>query len=180
MRFSFVYSKLVRDPNNLAQMVAYSLYKAEKITYIEEKRKEKADKSKKKIENVEIEESDLEPFNASINQARLNSYLREGHSIVQVLTNNIAAATIRNEDSKRFNELLEKAKQRTAVDWAKEIGIGALGSILGAVLSWIIACTHFNIPLWGDDDEKGSPKQEQKATAPAQPEYRQASPKTAK
>ena len=180
MRFSFVYSKLVRDPNNLAQMVAYSLYKAEKITYIEEKRKEKADKSKKKIENVEIEESDLEPFNASISQARLNAYLREGHSIVQVLTNNIAAATIRNEDSKRFEGLLEKAKQRTTGDWVKEITIGALGSILGAVISWIIACTHFNIPLWGSDGEKDGQKQEMKVSAPASPDPIQSPPRKEK
>lgn len=180
MKFSYVYSKLVTDQNNLAQRVAYAIYKNEKITYIEEKRKEKANKAKKKIENVEIEESDLEPFNNSINQARLDSYLREGHLIVQEFANNIASTTIKNEDNKRFEELLDKAKKRTGQDLFMEILIGALGSILGAVISWIIACTHFNIPLWGGDGEKDGPKQEMKVPAPASPELIQSPPRKAK
>ena len=180
MKFSYVYSKLVTDQNNLAQRVAYAIYKNEKITYIEEKRKEKANKAKKKIENVEIEESDLEPFNTSINQARLESYLREGNSIVQAFANNFASTAIKNEDNKRFEELLDKAKNRTGQDWFIDILIGAIGSILGAVLSWIIACTHFNIPLWEDDGEKDGQKQEMKVSAPTSPESIQSPPRKAK
>ena len=176
MEYSKIYKQLVKDKEDPAQVIAYSLYKTEKIQYIEKKKAEKAEKVGVDISQIKIDQKDLKNFYDTITEARLDSFRQEGNQAVMRMSSKIIVDTLRKEKEKDYSEIIKQTKDFTLSDFCRELGIGILGSVLGGVVSWLIACAYFDVSLSKNEGQK----QEQTLTLPKHPEFNQAPSKTAK
>lgn len=134
--YNYIYSKLVKDDNDLVGLIAYALYKQHKIEYIESF---KADNN-----NTDPTDKDFESFYVgSCTASSLNSYRDEAQQLLEKLT--LAAA---REDINEFeNEMLRNYKREIAdavksnqPKWWSSV----IYSVIGAfVFSIIIAISSF-------------------------------------
>lgn len=97
--YNVIYSHLVRGGNDIVGHIAYSLYKSEKIAYIENF---KANNSGK-----EPDEMDLKPFHdATCIQSRLNSYRKQATEYLKLFMEYTTEARIQElEDDIKANHV---------------------------------------------------------------------------
>ena len=176
MEYSKIYKQLVKDKEDPSQVIAYSLYKTEKIQYIENKKAEKAAKLGVDVSQVKVDQKDLKNFYDTITEARLDSFRQRGNDSVLRMSSKIIVDTLRKEKEEDFAKIIQQTKDFTLSDFGRELGIGILGSVLGGVVSWLIACAYFDVSLSKNEGQK----QEQTLTLPKHPEFNQAPSKTAK
>lgn len=129
-KYNFIYSKLVEDNDDVVGHIAYSLYKNEKIEFIE---------IFKEKNGIEPTESDLEPFHiSSCTNGSLERFRRMAILILEEFTKEMLGRTI--EDIERDIMLNHKKYLRETVDEIKPPSIGMsylhgiLQSILGSIL----------------------------------------------
>lgn len=78
--YNFVYEKLVQGPDDLSGLVAYGLYKREKIEFIEQIRSEGNEASDEQIKDF---------HRASNTPARLQSYRAEAENLMTHMVVNL-------------------------------------------------------------------------------------------
>jgi hypothetical protein len=129
-KYNFIYSKLVEDNDDVVGHIAYSLYKNEKIEFIE---------TFKEKHGSEPTELDLEPFHiSSCTNGSLERFKRMAIVILQEFTNELLGRTIKDIEHNVISN--HKKYLRETVDEIKPPSIGMsylhgiLQSVLGAFL----------------------------------------------
>ena len=129
MEYSDVYSRLVKDKKDLAQVVAYSLYKSDKMAYFAKiKEKEKRDP----------DEQDAIAYNKTVTQERLDLYLQQGKITVNELTDDIANQLSQKAQALELGRIAKSVNHTTFGGFFKQVGIGAVGSLVAGLVAWAI------------------------------------------
>lgn len=137
-QYNYIYKELVRDSNDVVGHVAYSLYKADKVQFLE--------RFKKENEGKEPSEEDLKPFHDSCClQANIIRYRMQALNILQGLISNTLNDTTRQieEDYRnRQDQHLEDVVSRLIPRHAFFNGL--VQSIIGAfIFALIVAAFAF-------------------------------------
>lgn len=91
--YNFIYDKLVEDQNDIVGHIAYSLYKSDKVAFIED--------FKLKNPGRELSEADLEPFHSmTCLPDSINRYRLKATDILNNMLNNTLSASIQNIEEK--------------------------------------------------------------------------------
>lgn len=159
--YNFIYNKLVEDQNDVVGHIAYSLYKAEKVEFIESFKKDHG--------NNEPTESDLEPFHRSTClKGSIERYRLTASNILGATLNNVLEETIqdlekqcRDDHKQMITEVVSSLKpiseeerkkilETTVVEklkplnYWKQFGFGTAQSVAGAfAFAIILAITGF-------------------------------------
>lgn len=128
--YNFIYTKLVKDQNDVVGHIAYSLYKAEKVEFVET--------FKKEHKGSDPTETDLKPFhqttclNGSIDRYRLTATNILGETLNNTLSEVIETIEkqCKEEHKQMLTEAIEPLKPMGPL---KQLGWGALQSIIGAI-----------------------------------------------
>lgn len=131
MEHSDVYNKLVKDKRNLAQVAAYSLYKSDKVAYFAKIKEE---------EKREPDEQDAISYNKEVTQERLDLYLQQGTIIVNEMADSIARQASQKAQAVELERIARRVNHTTFGGFFKQVGIGALGSLVAGLVAWAIYC----------------------------------------
>lgn len=130
MEYSDVYSRLVKDKKDLAQVVAYSLYKSDKMAYF----------AKIRESGKEPDEQDAIAYNKTVTQERLDLYLQQGKITVNELTDDIANQLSQRAQALELGRIAKSVNHTTFGGFFKQVGIGAVGSLVAGLVAWAIYC----------------------------------------
>ena len=133
--YSYIYSKLVENEDDILGHIAYSIYKSHKIAEIERLC------SEKKVDFVS--DADIEPFIQMAQSERQIKFYRE-HA--DVLANAFLDSTIKesiemrrveleSEYKVRYEKLLEDCK---AKPWYYDVGLGVVSSFVFLALGYLL------------------------------------------
>jgi hypothetical protein len=134
--YNFIYSKLVEDENDILGVIAYAIYKKQKIEHIEEFKRDN---------NREPTDLELVQFNKfSTSKASLDGYRIKAELILQSFTDYVLEDTleeIENECKKNQSEILQKIIDPISPpSKLRSFSSGVLHSVVGTfVFSIIIA-----------------------------------------
>lgn len=131
-QYNSIYSKLVKDENDIIGHVAYSLYKSGKADYISNFKAE---------HGKEPEEEDLEHFHRmSCMEDEIFRYRMQATSILRNFTNNTLSSTIRQIEDDTIANHKESLKE--VVSEMKPAGFwyGVGQSVVGALLFMLLMC----------------------------------------
>ena len=141
-KYSYIYSYLVNDENDLIGHIAYSIYKSEKIDYIKG-RKEKG---------IELSDEDLETFNVvAATDGSIGSYRLRAEMLLQDFVSNVLDETIEEikvDVSNKHRELLKDVVKPLETGFWKNVGVNVVSSFIFALLLALIA---FVINLQGTE-----------------------------
>lgn len=126
-----MYSKLVKDKKDLAQVVAYSLYKSDKMAYFAKIKNE---------EKREPNEQDAIAYNKTVTQERLDLYLQQGKLTVNEMADTIARQLSQKAQTLELDRIARRVNHTTFGGFFKQIGIGAAGSLFAGLIAWAIYC----------------------------------------
>lgn len=138
--YNFIYNKLVEDQNDVVGHIAYSLYKAEKVEFIESFKKDHG--------NNDPTESDLEPFHRSTClKGSIERYRLTASNILGATLNNVLEETIqdiekqcRDDHKQMITEVVSPLKSNP---W-KQFFSGTAQSVVGAfAFAFILAIMGF-------------------------------------
>lgn len=129
MEYSDVYSRLVKDKKDLAQVVAYSLYKSDKMAYFAKIKEE---------EKRDPDEQDAIAYNKTVTQERLDLYLQQGKITVNELTDDIANQLSQKAQALELGRIAKSVNHTTFRGFFKQVGIGAVGSLVAGLVAWAI------------------------------------------
>lgn len=136
-QYNFIYSKLVRDEDDFVGHIAYALYKAEKVAYIE--------KFKSEHGGQEPTEEDLKPFNdMTSTELRLSMYEQHAQRKFRDWLNDTLGEVgrgIEQDCNANHLELITQALQPMKAEptW-KQYLHGILQSVLGAFIFMLLMC----------------------------------------
>ncbi len=133
--YNYIYTKLVDDETDVLGHIAYALYKADKISYIEDFQKKNGGK--------DLSEDDLKPFHdVSCLDANIQRYHLQAMQIMQEFSRNMLNATaeqietdLKNNWDKRISEIIQPLKPPSM---KKSYFHGAAQSVIGAFVFMII------------------------------------------
>ena len=139
--YNFIYRSLVKGKNDLVGHIAYSLYKAEKIEFIEAFKRDHS--------GAEPSESDFEQFHrSSCVSGSMERYRLSASSMLTDMMDNLIEDT--REEINQFYYLQHKRMIEEAIEPIKPMGIikqlgwGALQSVIGAfIFALILAAIGF-------------------------------------
>ncbi len=118
---NFIYSKLVRDDDDIIGMVAYGIYKKHKIEFIE---------SVKKEQNREPNREEWHAFSISTNtDSQLEKYIAQADSTLATFVMNSAGEQIKYSERKMLEQYQENIKAVLPSNW-KTVGLSVLGSFI--------------------------------------------------
>lgn len=141
-KYSYIYSHLVKDENDLIGHIAYSIYKSEKIDYIKG-RKEKG---------IELSDEDLEPFNdVSATDGSIGSYRLRAEILLQDFVSNVLDETIEEikvDVSNKHRELLKDVVKPLETGFWKNVGVNVVSSF---IFAFLLALFAFVINLQGTE-----------------------------
>jgi hypothetical protein len=125
-KYNFIYSKLVEDNDDVVGHIAYSLYKNEKIEFIE---------TFKEKHGSEPTELDLEPFHiSSCTKGSLERFRRMAATILEEFTNEMLGSTIKNIEESVISNHKKYLKETINEISPKGFMYGVYQSIVGALL----------------------------------------------
>lgn len=155
-KYSYIYSHLVKDENDLIGHIAYSLYKTEKIDYIKSKEEQ----------GVELSDNDLEVFNGitSTNE-HITAYKLRAEILLQDFVNNVLHETIEEVEeniSNKHKDLLRDIVKPLETGFWKNVGINVVSSFIFALLLSLVAIViklqgteiNFNIDTFKKVEDK--------------------------
>lgn len=132
-QYNFIYKQLVEGKGDITGHVAYSLYKSDKICFIE--------KFKKEHDGAEPTEEDFRPFHdMACMDASLERYKMHSVSILQTFLNDTLSSTteqIEEDCRKRHKEMLSEAVKEMK---PKGFWHGVLQSVVGAFIFMLLLC----------------------------------------
>ena len=168
-KFNFIYKKLVEKEGDMVGHIAYSLYKKQKIAFIEKWRSEH--------ENAYIPEDVLENFHtAASTDESINDYRRNANAILQRFTSGVLDKEAKNiqkqcveNQVRTLVTIVEKMKPKPT-SWKTQYFHGASQSALGsllfalfiAIISFIIYYGGGSLPItisFGDNSAKDRTEQ---------------------
>lgn len=125
-KYNFIYSKLVPDNNDLVSLVAYALYKRNKIEYIESYKAEH--------DGRDPQEEDFENFAlSSCSPSSLESYRSQAEFLLQKMTLTAAQeemTVFENKMLKNYRAEIDSAVQKHS----PKLWQSVLASVIGAVV----------------------------------------------
>ena len=131
--YNFIYSKLVENGGDLIGLIAYSLYKKDKIEYIE----------KKESEGITLTDCDLMPFNDfSSSTSSIESYRIKSELIVQGFIENVLDEELEGFEEQAINqqsEILKKIISPLTSGFWRNVWAGLLSAFIFALLLAAIA-----------------------------------------
>lgn len=152
-KYNFIYCELVQSESDMIGHIAYSIYKAEKISWIE--------RHKSENEGKEPTESEFEEYNKSCcSTVRIANYRSMASSILQDFMGSSAdmmagqvAKEVSENVTKHINENIAPQMPKKTSKWAfyghgiaqSAIGTIALSLVIGIVL---FVCKHSVNELW--------------------------------
>lgn len=156
-QYNFIYEKLVDDRGDIAGHVAYSLYKSDKISFIE--------KFKQEHDGKEPTEEEFRPFHdIACMDASLERYKMHSVSILQAFLNDTLSSTteqIEDDCRKRHKDMLSEAVQEMK---PKGFWHGVLQSVVGAFIFMVLLCalmfvlhlsdTQYTLTIGGNGNTK--------------------------
>ena len=147
--YNFIYKSLVNDPNDIVGHVAYSLYKAEKIEFIEA--------FKKDHDGAEPTDDDLDHFHRSSSvSGSVERYRLSANNMLSVMLENVisnASKEIEQQYYMRQKEMIEEAiKPIKPKGWLTQLGFGAFQSLIGAFLFALLLAAIGFINLFKAND----------------------------
>ena len=127
MDINFIYSKLVRDDDDIIGMVAYGIYKKHKIEFIE---------SVKQAHNREPNDEEWHAFAISTNtDSQLNKYVSQAENMLATFVMDSAGEQIKDSERKMLEQYRDNIKAVLPSNW-KTVGLSVLGSfIFSAVIT---------------------------------------------
>lgn len=136
MEKNFIYSKLVRDDDDIIGMVAYGFYKKHKIEFIE---------SVKKKHNREPNQEEWHAFAISSNtDSQLEKYIAQADSTIASFVLNTAGEQIKNSERLMLEQYQANIKSVLPSNW-KTVGLSVLGSfIFSAVITLALILGAFS------------------------------------
>lgn len=135
--YNYIYEKLVESENDLIGHIAYSIYKSNKIEFIE--------KFKKGHDGVAPTEEDLRPFHdMSCTDSTISLYLMKAESLLQDFMGELWEdfhEEIENDCIKNQNQHLEKIIEPIKPNKWKQFWQSLWASLLGAFLFALLVAT---------------------------------------
>ena len=137
--YNFIYKKLVTSPNDVVGAIAYSLYKSEKVQYIEE--------HTKAVGNPP-DDNALEGFHRTSNlDIRLAAYRRSAEDLLNEFLDDVLATSLLEEKQKLKDDAVlqlveERTKPRMWIGVAQNVVAGVITSVLTALVvfgAWMYA-----------------------------------------
>lgn len=139
--YNFIYTQLVKSPDDVEGHVAYSLYKADKVEFIQ--------RFKAENNNQEPTEEDLEPFHkvsclpSSLDRYRLMANNILGNMMEETLKSIIDEVELESKNN-HMSMLEEVVKPLKPKGFGYQMFIGTLQSIVGTlVFAILLACVGF-------------------------------------
>ncbi|MCM1028772.1 MAG: hypothetical protein NC342_00190 [Pseudoflavonifractor sp.] len=118
---NFIYSKLVRDDDDIIGMVAYGIYKKHKIEFIE---------SIKKEYKREPNDEEWHAFALSTNTgSQLNKYISQADATLASFVMNSAGEQIKSAERQMLEQYQANIKAVLPSNW-KTVGLSVLGSLI--------------------------------------------------
>lgn len=146
-KYNYIYSQLVKEDADLIGHIAYSLYKKQKIEYIQ----------KQQTNGKELTDEELVPFNDfSSSESSIDSYKIKAEIIVQGFIENVLDETFDDMEKQavsRQSEILKTIVDPLKPSYLKDLGIGVLSAFIFALLVIVLAFyiqnkdTSFNITV---------------------------------
>ena len=119
--YNEIYSKLVEDDNDIVGHVAYSIYKRQKIDYIDDL----------KQKGITVTDSDLEHFHrVTLTDTNINSYNLQANSVLNNFIGNILS-----EEIKQIEDNLKKEQEETLREVVENLTPSFWVSVLSGVVS---------------------------------------------
>jgi hypothetical protein len=133
-KYSYIYQELVNDDDDLVGMIAYALYKSEKVKYI------------KKItsEREEVTESEIENYNIA-SKIRIKDYEEKALTLFTDFIDDVIDRKV-----KMSREVIQEAIEKTAspkgfINWARSITQSFIGAVIYTIfISVILLIVWFN------------------------------------
>jgi len=143
-KYSYIYTKLVRNDADIVGHIAYAIYKSEKIKYIEQL---------KVGTDEEIEEDDLKPFHdICSSDDNITKYRFMASRILRSFLDNTLSESIQNMErecienhSQLLSDIIEplKPKSKWYIFWH-----GVLQSVAGAFIFALLVAAFFFIKTY--------------------------------
>ncbi len=128
-KYNFIFSKLVKDKNDIQGHIAYAIYKFEKVSHIEEF---------KKKNGREPNEEEIDAFHESCcNPARLEEYHSHAEQIIETFSNELlkgVADQIESDYIKNQDDHLKSVVKSVMPSTGSQYLHGIVQSILAAIL----------------------------------------------
>lgn len=146
--YNYIYKQLVEDENDIVGHIAYSLYKAEKIEYINKFKDEKG---------REPNEDELKPFHESTCvSGSLSRYKYAAASLLQTFMSNSIGESFQQVEQVCKENYVENVKDACKdlhpISKNRRYGEGILQSIIGAFLfALLLAAIAFILRFKGSD-----------------------------
>lgn len=146
--YSSIYQRLVEDRTDIVGHIAYSLYKADKVEFVNHF---------KAKNNREPDEHELQPFHdSSCLDGALMRYRESAISILAVFLDNTLSETVRqleHEVQSQYQENIKEAtKELQPISKKRRYGEGIVQSILGALMfALLVAAIAFIIQFKGTE-----------------------------
>lgn len=133
---NFIYSKLVRDNDDIIGMVAYGIYKKHKIEFIE---------SIKREHNREPNQEEWHAFALSSNtDSQLEKYIFQADNTLASFVMNSAGEQIKTAEKQMLEQYQANIKAVLPSNW-KTVGLSVLGSfIFSAVITLALILGAFS------------------------------------
>ena len=144
-RYNFIYSKLVNSQDDVVGHIAYSLYKADKVAYIEEYKNNNG--------GAEPTEEELERFHKSCTvSGQLERYNLQAKVILQTFTSETldrAIVDIQNSLLEKQASHLREIIKPLVPTWSRSLWWNVLAGFIGSFVLALLAATFGFIKLYG-------------------------------
>lgn len=132
-QYNFIYKQLVEDESDIVGNIAYSLYKADKINFIED--------FKAKHNGSEPTEADFQPFHdICCMEANINRYKMQAINILQGFLDDTLSATIKQVEKDLENDYKKELMGIVGKTTVKSFSWNVLQNIVGAFAFMLIMC----------------------------------------
>lgn len=126
-KYNYIYEELVKDDNDLTGMIAYSLYKSEKIKYLK----------KLSESGHEISDRDINNFHTA-SKIRIKDYEEKSLNLFTDFIDDIIDRKV-----KMSNEMIKEVVENTAspkglINWARAITQSVIGAVIYTLIVSII------------------------------------------
>lgn len=132
-RYNFIYKQLVKNESDILGNIAYSLYKADKIKFIED--------FKAKNGGKEPTEADFQPFhNTCCMDANIKRYKMQSINILKGFLDDTLSATIKQVEKDLENDYKKELMGIVGKTTVKSFSWNVLQNIVGAFAFMLIMC----------------------------------------